>query len=281
MTDYVSLKVKFYPQLDFIPDLIADALAPLGYEMFENDDDVLTAYIPADIFDIKTAENELQNVVGLEKYNLDSEFIKGQDWNAEWEKHYFQPIVVDDLCVVHSSFHTNIPVAKYDIVIDPKMAFGTGHHSTTLCMMRYILESDDMKGKSVIDMGTGTGILAILSAMQGATDIVGIEIDRDAWQNALDNASYNNVDINFIHGDASSLKSLSAADFFFANINRNIILNDLEYYVEYLKPGGFMLLSGFYTEDIPMIEEAAEKYGIKKLEVKSDKNWVAVKFVKQ
>ncbi|MDE6717281.1 MAG: 50S ribosomal protein L11 methyltransferase, partial [Muribaculaceae bacterium] len=165
-------------------------------------------------------------------------------------------------------------------VIDPKMAFGTGHHDTTSQMMGHILELS-LKGKKVIDMGTGTGILAFLAKMRGAGMVTGIEIDHPAYENAVDNAMLNNCDVQFIHGDASALDTLPEADVFFANINRNIILNDLARYASVLKPGGTMLLSGFYEEDIPMILEAALKYQLKeKSRLVSDARWTALKLEK-
>lgn len=280
MADYYCLKINYIPDEEYISDLIADELAGCGYEMFENDPAELRAYVPADKYDWKVVSSVLENIPGLESYDTESEFIEGCDWNSEWEKHYFQPIVVDDKVVVHSSFHKDIPVAVYDIVIDPKMAFGTGHHSTTMLMMRYILETD-ITGKSVIDMGCGTGILSILAKMHGAAEVTGIEIDRDAWENALDNAVLNRVDVSLIHGDASVLKDEKEVDFFFANINRNIILADMKEYVGRIRKGGFLFLSGFYLEDVDILMEEAVKYGLEKLEVKSDKNWAALKLQKK
>ena len=209
---------------------------------------------------------------------LTVDFIEGKDWNEEWEKNYFQPIVIADQCVIHSTFHKDVPNAKYDIVIDPKMAFGTGHHSTTSLILQTLLETD-MKGKSVIDMGTGTGILAILSAMLGAEKVTGIEIDPGAYENALEHVELNNVNVDVLLGDASRLNELQPADIFIANINRNIILADISSYRKNLKPGGIMLLSGFYESDIAMIERAANALGLEVVSYKEDKDWVAVKLI--
>ena len=206
--------------------------------------------------------------------------MKGKDWNEEWEKHYFRPILIDDKCVIHSSFHTDVPEAPYDIVIDPKMAFGTGHHNTTSQMVKHILASD-IKGKSVIDMGTGTGILGILAAMRGASRVTGIEIDGAAYENAIENVSLNHVEMDLIHGDASALAGLEPADFLFANINRNIITNDMSAYAATLQKGGLMLLSGFYESDIPVVLEAAKPFGLseKTHTVKGD-NWTCLILIK-
>lgn len=279
MNDYYSLRIEAHPCNEDITDLIAALLADIGYETFEPDSSGVTAYIAAKDFSFDKAIAALSDFPIPTSLNFSYEFIKGKDWNEEWEKNYFKPIAVDDQCVIHSSFHHDYPAARYDIVIDPKMAFGTGHHSTTTLMLRYIL-ADDMIGKDVIDMGTGTGILAILCAMCGASSVTGIEIDESAWTNAVENCRLNNVEISLIHGDASALSRLPKCDRFFANINRNIILNDIDIYSSVIKPGGIMYLSGFYAEDVPMVKDAATKLGFELLESNTNLNWCALKLIK-
>ncbi|MDE6258437.1 MAG: 50S ribosomal protein L11 methyltransferase [Muribaculaceae bacterium] len=280
MNDYLSVRVDLSPCSTDATDLAAAFLADAGFESFEPDESGLTAYIRASEDGEKLAKEALQDFPFEAEIAISSEFIKGEDWNSEWEKNYFKPILIDDLCVVHSTFHKDVPSAKYDIVIDPKMAFGTGHHDTTSQMMRHIL-SLPLEGKSVIDMGTGTGILSFLAKMRGAENVTGIEIDKPAYENAVDNASLNNCDVRFIHGDASVLSEISAADFLFANINRNIILADIDRYASVLNPGGTMLLSGFYEEDIPLIMEAANKYGLKEeSRLVSEAGWTALRLSK-
>lgn len=277
MNDYLSVRINITPSSPDASDLAAAFLADSGFESFEPDDKGLTAYIPASLPGEELAHQALEDFPIPCNIEINSEFIEGEDWNAEWEKNYFKPILIDDLCVVHSTFHKDVPQARFDIVIDPKMAFGTGHHDTTSNMMRHIL-SLPLAGKSVIDMGTGTGILAFLAKMCGADMVSGIEIDRPAYENAVDNSHLNKCDINLIHGDANSIKNLEQADYLFANINRNIILNDFEYYSEALKPHGTMLLSGFYDSDIPLILEAAEKHGFKEeSRLVSKAGWAALK----
>lgn len=280
MNDYYSVRVDFTPCTADITDLAAAFMADAGFESFEPDATGLTAYIRAEGTDSDlVARQALDGFPIPTDFNIKSTLVVGEDWNAEWEKHYFKPIVIDDACVVHSSFHKDVPSARHDIVIDPKMAFGTGHHDTTSNMMRYILQ-EDMAGKSVIDMGTGTGILAILAAMRGASPVAGIEIDRPAYENAVENAVINKTDINIIHGDASALESIEPADYLFANINRNIILEDVDRYAAKLKPGGTMLLSGFYKEDIPMVAKRAAKAGLSLCDSKESNRWVAVRLLK-
>lgn len=278
--DYVEVKVKYSPASETASDLMAAFLADMGYESFVADEEGLTAYIVASQYSADDLKEMLQTFPMEIKYEVADTFIEGQDWNEEWEKNYFQPILIDDQCVVHSTFHKDVPESEYDIVIDPKMAFGTGHHATTSMMLRHIL-SLDMEGKSVIDMGTGTGILAILAKMKGADKSTGIEIDPDAAVNARENVKLNDVDVNIITGDSSQLESLGQADYFIANINRNVILADLSRYVSALKPGGMMILSGFYSEDVPLLERAAAMYGLHTDYVLTeDDNWTSLRLIK-
>lgn len=276
MTDYIELKLKFLPINEDITDLAAAFLCDIGYESFQTGGDTMSAFIREDLFDAEAARESLSDFPIDCKIDISYQKVEGQDWNEEWEKHYFKPIVVGGECVVHSSFHKDVPTARYDILVDPKMAFGTGHHSTTSLMMRYILENP-MEGKSVIDMGTGTGILAILAKMRGAGTVTGIEIDEAAWENSVENCRLNNIEADMIHGDASALATLMPADYLFANINRNIILNDINIYVKALRENGQMMLSGFYEQDIHLIVEAAEALGLELVEARTDNNWSALR----
>lgn len=282
MNDYYALRADITPCTEDMTDYYAALLAEIGYESFVPDSQGLTAYIKAEDYN-------LEMVTGLiDEWPFDStvvtkaEFIAGKDWNAEWEKNYFKPIVIGDRCVIHSSFHTDIPKCEYDIVIDPKMAFGTGHHATTSLIINNLL-SLDLKGKTVIDMGTGTGILAILSAMRGASVVYGVEIDSFAYENAIVNTTLNgHPEISVINGDRNALASLPQCDVFIANINRNIITDDLPYYVGKLKSGGMMLLSGFYEKDIDVVMSVAAPLGLTEIQhtVKGD-NWTCLCLVKQ
>ena len=280
--NYYKVRFECGPCTEDITDLLAAFLADLEYESFEPDASGLTAYVQATDFSEDAIRDMLQDFPMATSISFTSEFVESQNWNEEWEKHYFQPIVIAGECVVHSSFHKDIPQAKYDILIDPKMAFGTGHHATTSQMMRFVLDIDDIKGKSVIDMGTGTGILAILCKMRGASAVVGIEIDPGAFENAVENAALNSQPIEFICGDASALSDLEPSDIFLANINRNVITSDISRYAEKIKEGGMLLLSGFYTSDIPVVIAAAEPYGfvIDKSTEEGD-HWAALRLIKK
>lgn len=278
MNDYYSVRIDSTPCSSDITDLAAAYLADVGFETFEPDAKGLTAFISAAYGDGK--EIALRALADFPIdciFEVNEEFVEGQDWNEEWEKNYFQPIVIEGRCVIHSTFHTDVPQAEYEIVIDPKMAFGTGHHDTTSQMVQHILDAD-MTGKSVIDMGAGTGILGILAAMRGATEVTGIEIDEPAYLNAKDNVALNKASVNILHGDASRLSELDPADYFLANINRNIITGDIDRYAKRLKPTGRMFLSGFYEEDIPIVVNAAAIQGLKEVGRKVSNRWAAVEF---
>ncbi len=280
MNDYNSVRVEATPCSADITDLAAAYLAEAGFETFLPDATGLTAYIRADEHAAEIAREALSDFPIPTQFEITSEFIEGEDWNAEWERNYFKPIVVGNRCVVHSTFHTDVPEAEYDIVIDPKMAFGTGHHDTTSQMMSLILDTP-MHGKRVMDMGAGTGILSILAKKLGADVVTGIEIDEPAYRNALEHAQLNNVELNFIHGDASALEGVEPVDLFMANINRNIILADMDRYAAAVKSGGDILFSGFYEEDAPMIEEKGGEYGFSTVEkLVSADGWTAMRMRK-
>ncbi len=279
--NYYKVRLNCVPCSEDITDLLAAFLADIGFESFEPDEAGLTAYVQASDFSEESIKEIIEDFPMETSISFESEFVESKNWNEEWEKHYFQPIVIAGECVVHSSFHKNVPEARYDILIDPKMAFGTGHHATTSQMMRYVLDLKDIDGKSVIDMGTGTGILAILCKMRGAGNVTGIEIDPGAYENALENATLNNQAIDFICSDASALENCQPADIFLANINRNVITSDINKYAEKIKDGGVLLLSGFYSADIPIVMEAAAPLGftLDKTSEEGD-HWAAIRLVK-
>lgn len=264
MNDYIELRVDASPCSETVTDILAAMLADSGYESFVPDANGLTAYIKAELFDKDAVSDTIDGfpIPGIRMRATDF-LVKGRDWNREWEKNYFNPIVIGNRCVIHSSFHTDIPRADLDIIIDPKMAFGTGHHATTSLVAEQLLDTD-LNGRTMIDMGTGTGILAIIAAMRGAAGVTAIEIDPAAHANAGENLVTNGVagTVRLVLGDASALASTEPADMFVANINRNIITGDIARYAAALRPGGLMLLSGFYEADIPVVKESAAPYGL-------------------
>ena len=272
MNDYVEVRI--------ITDVAAAMLADVGFESFVADENGLTAYIRSGEYS-DDKRNVLDDFPFVCRMEWSSKVIEGKDWNKEWEQNYFKPIVVAGRCVIHSSFHTDFPKCEYDIVIDPKMAFGTGHHSTTWLIISQLVDMD-IKGKNVIDMGTGTGILAILAAMRGAARVTGIEIDEAAYVNALENRVLNShPEVVMLLGDAAKLSEVGYnADLFLANINRNVITSDLHDYALSMNVGGTMLLSGFYEQDVPLVVAEAEKYGLSMVGYTTRQQWACVRLVK-
>jgi len=275
MNDYIEVRFDVTPCYEVATDVLAALLCDVGYESFVPDESGLTAYVKSEIFDRQVIIDVI-DIFPLSdvKLKFSSSLIEGRDWNHEWEKNYFKPIVIgDNKCVIHSTFHTDIPKCDYDIVIDPKMAFGTGHHSTTSLIIGHLLDIE-LTGKNVLDMGTGTGILAILAAMRGAAPVTGIEIDPMAHMNAVENvASNNHPEINVLLGDATLLENVGKVDIMLANINRNIILADIDRYVTVLKPGSRLYLSGFYVDDVPVLETKANYLGLATVSVRELNNW--------
>lgn len=281
MNDYYKVKFTLAPCLAYECDILAALLADVGFESFEQTADGVDAFVKKELWD-KDAVSEVIKLYDFEaKIDFSEELVVGQDWNEEWEKHYFNPIVFEDKCVIHSSFHKDFPRLQYDIVIDPKMAFGTGHHETTSLMIKRILAAE-MTGKSVLDMGTGTGVLAILSAMVGAANVVGVEIDPPAYENAVANAQLNgHPEIDLRLGGAETVAESNSFDFVLANINRNIITADIDRYASALKAGGEMMLSGFYVDDVPVVEAAANKCGLERVSVIEKNRWANLQLVKK
>lgn len=279
MNDYIKATFKLNPVDEVQCDILAALLCEEGYESFEQNSEGLCAYVQCDMYSAEKIKDALSQFDFSSAIQWSVEKIEGRDWNEEWEKNYFTPMVIADRCVIHSTFHKDYPKLEYDIVIDPKMAFGTGHHETTNLMVEQILR-EDMQSKSVLDMGTGTGILAILASMHGAESCVGIEIDEFAYENALENVKMNGVNnVTILHGDASLLKDMQV-DYVIANINRNIIIADIDKYSAVLKPGGKMFLSGFYVQDIPVVYEVAKSLGLTKISYNEKKNWAMLMLTK-
>lgn len=278
--NYIEVLLNVTPFSETATDILSAMLGEIGYESFVVEGDRLKAYVADKLYD----EASLQGVIA--DFPLDAAItysattIEQKNWNEEWEKNYFKPIIIGDECVIHSTFHTNIPAARYDILIDPKMAFGTGHHETTSQMLQEILDFD-FTGKSVLDMGCGTAVLAILAAKEGARPVRAIDIDDWVCDNANENIRLNGVDfIEVACGDASLLADGRTYDVIFANINRNILLADLCHYARCMHDGSVIFMSGFYEEDIPAIRAEAERQGLTFDHYRSRNRWVAIQFNK-
>lgn len=274
-TTYLGYYFKVEPLQPAVEILIAE-LGYAGFESFVETDEGVTAYIQKEDW----YENILDDIQILSsdefKIAFTFEEIEQTNWNEEWEKN-FNPIVVDNVCAVRAPFHEKFDT-EYDIIIEPKMSFGTGHHETTHMMIQHILKND-FKGKSVLDMGCGTGVLAILAEMKGAQPIDAVDYDNWCYLNSLENVERNNCKyITVIEGDASVMGK-KKYDVIIANINRNILLQDMATYASCLNQNGVIFLSGFYNEDIPLIQSECEKH-LLKFEEKLERNkWVSLKFL--
>ncbi len=272
---YIGYEFKVEPIQPGVEILIAE-LGYEGFESFVETEEGVTAYIQKE--DWKQSILEDVQIINSEEFKISFTFneIEQTNWNKEWEKN-FNPIVVDNMCSVRAPFHEK-PETKFDIVIEPKMSFGTGHHETTHMMIQHILNNDFIN-KSVLDMGCGTGVLAILTEMKGAKPIDAVDYDNWCYLNSLENVERNNCNhITVIEGDASVLEN-KKYDIIIANINRNILLNDMETYVSCLNKKGMLFLSGFYNDDIRMITDECEKHLLKFEEKLERNNWVSLKFL--
>lgn len=277
---YTEVKFMVTPCSETATDIVAALAAEIGFESFVPVDGGVLGYVPDEAFDAVTltammADFPMPDV----SVTFTAAPMEDKDWNAEWEKNFFQPIVIADRCVVHSTFHHDYPAAEYDIVINPQMAFGTGHHQTTRLMMSFLLNAD-LAGKNVLDMGCGTGILAILARMRGAAHADAVDIDQWCADNTKDNLALNAIDaVDVFCGDAALLAGMGPYDVIIANINRNILLLDMPAYVDRLNAGGFIFFSGFYESDLMLIRDRAESLGLTYVSHRVDNDWTAAQFV--
>jgi len=277
--DYIEVNFTIEPFEEYISDVLAAQLGEIGFDSFVATLEGLNAYIIKSAFEEQKLKELLEEFPFEAIINYKVIQVETKNWNEEWEKNFFQPIVIGNECVIHSSFHKDVPKAQYDIVIDPKMAFGTGHHETTSLMISEILQMN-LKDKTVLDMGCGTAVLAILASMRGAANILAIDIDKWCTDNSTENIEINNIsNITVQLGDADLLKS-KKFDVILANINRNILLNDMESYSRCLDTGNELFMSGFYKEDIPLIEAEATRNNLSLQYFNEKNNWVAVKMIK-
>jgi len=277
---YFEVICKIRPFCEDAADILSATLAEIGFESFSVTDDGLLAYIQQNVWDEDKMQEAIRNfcLPGVCISYTRAE-APDEDWNQVWEEEGFQPIVIGDEIVVHDVKHTDVPQVKYDILITPRLAFGTGSHETTRLILRTLAQLD-LEGKHIIDAGTGTGILAIMGIKRGAARVFAYDIDEWSVENTKDNLLlnhiYNNVEV--VCGDSSVLEGKEKADLLIANINRNILLQDLPRFASSLKPKGQMILSGFYLQDVSALTEATSKLGFSLLQTESEEEWAMLLF---
>lgn len=277
---YIEVEFGCEPNTEVITDILSAQLGEIGFESFVVTPTGLHAYIPQSLLSEEKVDELLSNFPVEAAIGYTWKAMEDKNWNEEWEKNYFQPVVIDDLLCIHSSFHKVEGEFNYRILIDPKMSFGTGHHQTTELMMRALLRMD-VQGKSLLDMGCGTAVLAILASMRGASPITAIDIDEWAFHNSVENVRLNGVDnIHLLEGGAELLGT-ETFDVILANINRNILLQDMAKYTSVLNKGGQLVMSGFYKEDIAAIRAEAERNGLTFVSFAEINQWVVVIFCYQ
>lgn len=311
---YLEFTFTTSPANEAISDVLSMVLAEIGFESFihtdeldlprvgnddnfpeapifadKADEDTYLAYIQTSLFDQAALDACLENFPLPDvTITYEQKEAEDKDWNEEWEKNYFQPIIIPGQerprCTIAATFHKDVPNGDYNVRINPQMSFGTGHHQTTAQMIGRILD-DDMEGLEVLDMGCGTSILAILARMRGAKHCVAVDFDEWCVKNSIENIAINGLDgIDVYHGDASALAPFTSEAGFFdlviANINRNILLADLKHYVRTMKAGAHIYMSGFYTEDVPMLRAHAESLGLTFVDERSLDNWACIKMCK-
>ena len=265
------------PSSDIQHDMLITMLAELGFDSFMDDAMGIKAYCSEESRDDAAVGNLLNEPSFSDIQLLNVEEMPDKDWNELWEASY-QPVVVNERCRVRAPFHEPDPSFEFDLVIEPKMSFGTANHETTAQIITLMLETD-FQGKDVLDMGSGTAVLAILAKKLGAAKTVAIDNDEWAYRNAFTNVALNGIsDIEIILGDASAIQG--GFDVVLANINRNILLRDMHCYVDAMRPGAHIFFSGFYTEDLQSIKAEAERLGLRYHRHLSRNNWVAAEFCK-
>lgn len=276
---YIQATFSFNAIEEYQQDLLIADLADIGFNTFEDAKEGFAAFVEVSSFHEDQLKDVLQQFEGEFQCSYVLTEIEGKNWNEEWEKN-FEPLIIDEQCYVRATFHEAKPQYKYEIVIDPKMAFGTGHHQTTTMMMQYLLAAD-MEHKEVLDMGCGTAILAILAAKMGASKLLAIDNDEVCYQSSLENAALNGIEnLTALCGGKEVIPETNF-DVILANINRNILLDQIPAYAKVLKSGGNIFFSGFYeTPDLGMIVEACELFEIKYVDHKRNGEWVAACFKK-
>lgn len=274
---YTQISFKLNPDTTENREILVAMLSDQAFESFDESEEQIMGYIPGESVDFE----EIEAITSLLPFSVvtENELIPDKNWNEVWEKNYFKPLLIGNRCLVRAPFHTEYESAEFELVIEPKMAFGTGNHETTTLVAEQILNMD-LAGKTVLDMGCGTGILGMLASLKGAKSVTAIDIDTWSFESTVENARLNNIlNLEAKLGDASLLGS-ETFEIIFANIHKNVIINDLPVYESVLQSRGKLYLSGFYTHDMTDIKAKAESLGLIETGFQEKNNWVVYAFRK-
>jgi ribosomal protein L11 methyltransferase len=275
--NYTQISFKLNPDNTENREILVAMLSDLAFESFDESEDQIMGYIPGETADL----DEIKGITAYMPFTVQfgDEVIPDKNWNEVWEKNYFKPLLIGNRCLVRAPFHTQYESAEFELVIEPKMAFGTGNHETTTLVAEQILNMD-LAGKTILDMGCGTGILGMLASLKGAKSVMAIDIDTWSFESTVENSRLNNIqNLEAKLGDASLLGT-ETFDIIFANIHKNVIISDLPVYEGVLQSGGKLYLSGFYTHDMPDVKAKAESLGLIETGFQEKNNWVVYKFEK-
>lgn len=276
--EYTKITCFPVPNNEIARGILMAELGDTGFESFVETEETIEAYIPSKDFFPELLESETLKHNDLFSFTHTTEIIPDQNWNEVWEQNYFEPLLIEEQVLIRAPFHTTYQEAPFQIIINPKMAFGTGNHETTHLMISEIIKMD-LRDWNVLDMGCGSGILAIMASMKGASAVTAIDIDEWSFNNTLENAELNGIsNIRVLLGDSDLLKNMSF-DLILANIQRNVLLQDMEVYKNVLKSGGQLIMSGFYMTDLDAIEEKASALGLKLVGATERANWCAASFI--
>jgi len=272
--DYLEVNFTLSPYEEFIADLLMETLGEIGFESFQLADQQFFAYIQESNFNQKILDDKLSKFEYPVSIDYNILLLENKDWNEEWEKNSFQPILIDNDCVVHSSFHQNVPEAKYDIVINPKMSFGTGHHATTRQVIE-LMEKIDVQNKKVFDCGSGTGILAIVAAKMGATEVIAVDNDPWCYENHIENNELNQVNTHVQLGGIEDIQDFDF-DLILANIQRNYLLEFMPELSKRLAPEGQLIISGFLPQDNKDLLDKALENDLIAQYITESENWSCI-----
>ena len=274
---YTQIRFNLNPDTTENREILVAMLSDLAFESFDESEEQVMGYMPGESVDLE----EIEAITSLLPFSVvtENEIIPDKNWNEVWEKNYFKPLLIGNRCLVRAPFHTEYEPAEFELVIEPKMAFGTGNHETTTLVAEQILNMDLFE-KTVLDMGCGTGILGMLASLKGAKSVTAIDIDTWSFESTVENARLNNIlNLEAKLGDASLLGK-ETFEIIFANIHKNVIINDLPVYESVLQSGGKLYLSGFYTHDMPDVKAKAESLGLVDSGFQEKNNWVVYAFSK-